>query len=235
MAGVLYFAPNPHCHSMEAYMKIIFTAVLCLCLATIASTANECQYFLKDTTESNDKKILYKGRPVTGVLCSYGTDSNPRIKSFYKDGVEDGIRITTYKNGQVFRETPYKKGIVEGLATHYYESGQILEEIPYRKGVREGITKEYYVSGQISQEIPYENGRKEGISKHYYENGQLMFNANNRNNLVEGIIEIYNENGRLKMRILSISGKPVEGTCADGSIIPPEELKNFSVRSSVCD
>ena len=192
-------------------MKIIFTALLCLYLATIASAANECQYFLKDTTESNDKKILYKGRPITGVLCSYGTDSNPRIKSFYKDGVEDGIRITTYKNGQVFRETPYKKGIVEGLATYYYESGQILEEIPYK------------------------NGRKEGISKHYYENGQLMFKANNRNNLVEGIIDIYDENGRLKMRILSISGKPVEGTCADGSIIPPEELKNFSVRSSVCD
>ena len=52
----------------------------------------------------------------------------------YKDGRQDGRRISWYENGLKRFEGTYKDGLLDGLATRWYDNGQKGSENTFKAG-----------------------------------------------------------------------------------------------------
>ena len=93
--------------------------------------------------------MAYKNGVMHGKVWSKGN---------YKNGVEDGINIIYYENGNI----EYEKNVSNNGRTvyekHYFSSGKLDFEATYKDGQLDGVVKKYGENGQIIQQGTFKNG-----------------------------------------------------------------------------
>ena len=77
----------------------------------------------------------------------------------YRNGIEEGLWISWYENGQKWEEGNYRNGEEEGLWLYWYDNGQKADEGNYQNGEKEGLWISWYLSGQKISEGNYRNGK----------------------------------------------------------------------------
>lgn len=102
-----------------------------------------------------------------------GSDDNLKEHYFLKDGKKDGLSLTYYPNGKLFKSENYKSGIYDGPFIVYYDTGHLNTEINFVNGKITGNYKDYYPNGSLKIDAMYEDGLK-AIHKDFHigpENG----------------------------------------------------------------
>ena len=65
------------------------------------------------------------------ALLYYYESGSVKTEGTYTNGTEDGLRITSYESGGVFKEEPVPAGMVQGMVKEYYESGRLKAETEF--------------------------------------------------------------------------------------------------------
>ncbi len=133
------------------------------------------------------EEIYYKdGFIGDGPYKKYYDNGVLRIMHTYKDKRINGLYIENWLNGNPKRRTYYINGLANGISRVYYENGILEKESYYVNDIIEGIHKEYYNNLNIKKICTYANGKKNGlyeewsneveenrkiIKKEFYKNG----------------------------------------------------------------
>ena len=168
---------------------IYFVFYICGCTQNIETT-----YYSDGSIESE---------VIDDTLYLYDYDGTLLAKSQYKDGKENGVSYSFYKNGDISSISYHKNDQLHGSSISFFTSGKIHIKQSFKDGKRDGYQVIYYGSGFIDSKI-------------YYKDGEIV-----------GWAELYDreKNGRLWLRYYtdSITGEEVERHYYDtlGNEIPP--------------
>ena len=101
------------------------------------------------------------------------------IEQYYKDGKEDGQRLTWwYRNGKKESETNYKDGKKDGNSILWFKNGQKKKESNYIDGKEDGKYTQWYENGTKAEESNYIDGKLDGKYTRWIDNG-LKYTGSN--------------------------------------------------------
>jgi len=216
---------------------------------TLKSEGNRVNYMLDSTwVFYNDKgdiilKINYKKDKKNGLRVTYREKeyleenfvndvkqgyttlyySNGRVKNrtFFKNGLENGISKTFNPEGLVVRIVEYKSGFVvsrddinatdmkgdrQGRWVTFWDNDNIHIDGTYRDGRKHGYFKTYNRKGELESVEKFDNGElmvnaqevaEVNIKTDYYPDGKVKVVAGYRNGKPEGIRREYDRNGNV--------------------------------------
>ena len=124
----------------------------------------------QDTVFLTDEK--YSGY----VLEYYPENLDTLSIQGYLNGLQSGIGMKWYPNGQLMEERGYLEGAKNGLQTAYWENGAKKFEFIAREDTYEGEFKEWNSEGILIHLAQYENGQEEGPQKLWDDKGKIRAN-----------------------------------------------------------
>ncbi len=107
----------------------------------------------------------YSGARGSGKLGEYGT-------TYYKEGLEHGVRTSYYEGGEVRTRCMYVNGKIEGLDQRWARDGRLLTKRNYLHGKKDGTKKHWYGNGQLNTISHFINGVEHGVRRGYFNNGK---------------------------------------------------------------
>ena len=116
----------------------------------------------------------YEGKPFTGTSKFFLFDSSTFWTS-YIDGLKDGLRVQTSKDGDTLIVEGFKYGTYHGVHKSYYDNGNLLKSKNFVYGKEVGVSVKYHKNGKLQ----YETVMKDGYCYrqfHWDENGNLLAN-----------------------------------------------------------
>jgi antitoxin component YwqK of YwqJK toxin-antitoxin module len=124
--------------------------------------------------------LTYEGKsetPYTGRAIDFYADRQPREERRYVNGVQVGLEIRWYENGQKEVEATFVDGSpVKSIM--WYESGQKLNEGLFVDGMPEGLFTTWHENGQKKSGYSNVHGRNTGIWTTWHDNGQKASERN---------------------------------------------------------
>ena len=128
------------------------------------------QYHYKNGAiwEIHQGKTFFKD---DGFSYAYFPNGNLKIVSFFKDGKENGQRLTCYADGTKHCVCNYENGKRSGLQAIFWDNGQLFSKEEYRNDFIWNIQERYHKDGRKMAFGTFENGN--GELKHFDDNGTL--------------------------------------------------------------
>ncbi len=158
--------------------------------------------------EKEQKKYVFKKEYQPLV---YGTNKNPRIKSFYnyKDGVLEGMQYEYHPNGKLHYAKMMVNGKEFGHIVRYWENGKVaddytVDENSYKQGY---YYKSYYTNSSPMMETTYKDNKINGTYKYYWPNGKLRFIGKYENEVKVGEWVTYDSLGNVSKKEKFEAGK----------------------------
>lgn len=142
-----------------------------------------------------------------GAYTKYYADKKLQETGFYKNGVQDSLRIIYHANGNKQVEEYYADGKIGGVYKAYFETGQLEEEGGYdAESTMRGKWKYYYPSGKLKEVITFHNNVENGPFIQYHPNGKkqaegtyvpFALGAVEEEGVEQGELKEYDINGEL--------------------------------------
>ena len=112
--------------------------------------------------EEREGIIYLKGSDTlyTGKVYELHENGQKKTQGYFKDGKEDGLRVSWYKNGQKEEEGNWKEGKPDGLMMQWYENGQKESEGNGKNGKADGLHIRWDKNGHKEYEATYKDGEK---------------------------------------------------------------------------
>jgi len=130
-------------------------------VASALSFSAERKVQVEQVFKNANTDIVYvqgEETPYTGIIEIKFPNGKTQALMAYKNGVEDGINIIYYENGNI----EYEKNVTNNGRTvyekHYFSSGKLDFEATYKDGQLDGVVKKYGENGQIIQQGTFKNG-----------------------------------------------------------------------------
>ncbi len=124
-----------------------------------------------------------------------------------KIGGIEGIKISYFKNGKVWKEEEFHDGVKNGRSQEYYEDGKPKEISWFKNNEKDGRSNEWYESGKKRFEGFNQKNKKTGKWRFFHDNGQLSVNAEFEANKPDGKWEFYSRDGLLQKEGFYKAGK----------------------------
>ena len=139
---------------------------------TIANQSNCVDYqYVQD--RNGVAYLPNQEKPFTGIMTCINPDDKQKVYQVtYKDGIENGIAISWYENGQKKSKVNYINKNKNGEATKWFENGQRKSIQDYKDDTKHGKKITWYENGVKKSEGNYLNGKKVGHWIWWYENTQ---------------------------------------------------------------
>lgn len=177
----------------------------------------ECEKFEREPHAKVEKVFINKltaatPRNESGYqgLCTYFGDDKPLSKTWFENGVMEGVQEKFYSSGKLFSEQTYKEGLLEGVQTFYFEDGKIRGRLEYHLGKLNNTVALYYPNGQLKREIEFKNGLQHGFEKYWDDFGTLLFISEFKEGKPFGSTYEYFSNGQpLRKTVFDGSGKRI--------------------------
>jgi len=155
----------------------------------------------------NVKKEFY---PETGKLKSSNT---------YRNGRQNGLQQTWFKNGQLSGRYESRNDTTVGLYEAYWENGKASRKTAYDiKGRKEGTDEGWHENGNKNYEQIYLNNKKEGPAKGWWKNGKLRYTGFYNNDQTDSLWVMYDSTGKETNRMNYRKGtkqvKPLDLPCS---------------------
>ncbi len=112
----------------------------------------------------------------------------------------EGIMLTYYENGEVWKEEEFRQGVKKGRTQEFYSSGQLKEVSWYENNIRNGKLNAWWPDGKLEMEGFIDLGKKTGKWQIYHTNGNLQVYYIYKNNVKHGYSKEYYPDGQLKTR-----------------------------------
>ena len=149
------------------------------CFEDIIKTSHVCsicktKYKLEYLPNRNGLELITEVS-INGDITEYTVDNEGNIqgehivkkqtgqiiaKSFYKNGLLNGVYQTWYNNGQQECYCYCINNRLEGEYKSWYDNGKILEQSFYENGIKEGLTKKWDKDGFLLSSKVYKNGER---------------------------------------------------------------------------
>ena len=130
-------------------------------VASALSFSAERKVQVEEVFKNANTDIVYvqgEQTPYTGIIEIKFPNGKTQALMPYKNGVEDGINIIYYENGNI----EYEKNVSNNGRTvyekHYFSSGKLDFEATYKDGQLDGVVKKYGENGQVIQQGTFKNG-----------------------------------------------------------------------------
>ena len=130
-------------------------------VASALSFSAERKVQVEQVFKNANTDIVYvqgEETPYTGIIEIKFPNGKTQALMAYKNGVEDGINIIYYENGNI----EYEKNVSNNGRTvyekHYFSSGKLDFEATYKDGQLDGVVKKYGENGQVIQQGTFKNG-----------------------------------------------------------------------------
>ncbi|WP_278574046.1 hypothetical protein [Fusobacterium ulcerans] len=129
---------------------------------------------------------MYSGQGETKIYDKKLKKDLKQIRT-YKDGMAEGIWITYFDNGRIFKKVQYSKNTLNGNSFEYDKSGKLVVEYNF-------------TSGKLRYKgVPHENKKK--LITLYREDGKVYSIGEYDENYKEGgEIAYYNQSGEIIKR-----------------------------------
>ena len=165
-----------------------------------ASQLRQLSHRMKDKHPLKRVKKLSHIIQPHGIQIEYWDTEKTKKKSeiTYRNGEQEGLGRSWYKNGQLEWEGNYHQGKREGVWRSWYQNGQLELEENYHQGEPEGVWRKWYENGQLVWEGNYHQGEREGVWHEWYRNGQLESDRNFHQGQPEGPMRSWYQNGQLQ-------------------------------------
>jgi antitoxin component YwqK of YwqJK toxin-antitoxin module len=129
---------------------------------------------------------FFKDDKLEGEETYFYENGKPAERSFYKNGLRDGIAITYYKNGIIKSKGAYKENRLYGERVYFNQDGEPCN----------GDFAIYDQNGKIERSGKCIEGKPEGDLK-VYDNGNLSMLANFTNGRPHGYTYYYTPNQKI--------------------------------------
>ena len=138
---------------MVSIMKLIFFNLSLL--LTLSATAEIFED--KDLIEYSGRKYA----PVAGLVVKKNESGQIVEKTFYKDGLKNGLTESFHSTGQPSVVGEFLMNERESLWSWYRADGSLQREGQYAKGLWEGEWQWYDEAGKLTMKKKYRNGKEE--------------------------------------------------------------------------
>lgn len=151
----------------------------------IASTLNEGNYWiliLKDSNNIIRMKGSYSDQELTtpeGMFYYYHSNGNISMSGLYKQGLRNGIWISTYANGKLKDSISYWNGQKNGKFQRYHLNGSLYISGIYVEDNMHGTWFEYYQDNQPASITNYRQGKINTII-YYTKSGEKIEQGQNK-------------------------------------------------------
>ena len=142
-----------------------------------------------------------------GFLTEWYANGGKKSKTFWKNGMEEGVKLSWYEGGSRSRKRNFHKGKKDGLSTWWYENGQKKSETYWKNGEAHGLKTSWHDNGNRSYKGYFEQGSKNGLETYYRRNGHIWRECSYKSGKREGLATEWYENGQRKSEVFWKDGK----------------------------
>ena len=176
---------------MEPLEQLVSKYFILLILIYSCNPINGLVRVNYDDIDLNLRKryVEYKERVFTGLVYRlYPNSTDTLSKSFYENGLKEGIWLKFYRKSKLQEKREFKKGKKEGLFLGFYSDGSKGFEYNFKNGEYHGKSREWKNDGMLLRESNYVNGYEEGPQKIWYIDGRIKSNYIIKNNRRYGLL-----------------------------------------------
>lgn len=195
---------SPYLCKPMAVKKIMYFAVLLVCLAAVPFTAQTTDaagrkqgYWKK---KGDNGKLLYEGefkddKPVGKFKYYYPNDSIKAILHF-RNGGASALAYLFHMNGKRMAVGKYiGKETKDSTWIYYDEKGVMISKDEYKAGKKHGTCYVYLPDGKLSEVRNYKDDQLNGEFKDYFDGTNLRCKGTYLEGKMEGRVAYYYPNG----------------------------------------
>lgn len=138
-----------------------------------------------------------------GEATGYYEDGTLKSRSYWRNGLADGLQSDYHKTGKLREAAPYRNGLrVDGPAETFDEDGKLRTRMTYVDGQLDGELLTFYPDGTVASRSVMSKGKFNGLSTYYYRDGKVRSTLNQVRDAPDGEELEYHPDGQLAARRL---------------------------------
>ncbi|UTW61359.1 toxin-antitoxin system YwqK family antitoxin [bacterium SCSIO 12741] len=187
--------------------------------------------FLPNGVKYVEGRFVKEGRD--GIWKFFDSAEVLEEETSYSDGVQSGLDIEFFSNGDTSAYINYTDGSKNGLYISYYLGGQLATQGNYVDGLAQGPWINYHKDGTVISEEYYLNDVLHGKNYYYDISGKLKRVSRYDDGYLLGIIEYDTAENVLSVQNLEAGQGKMELHFPDGKSLSTRQYKNANLVDSL--